>query len=377
MIVTRTERFTDWLFQGVHMNEVAATVGNGLLAGHIYFRYAHDFIKEGEKVLRSRSFITLSDGSVYELGAGAVSSKVTVIDHGVTSSGDVHLEVRGIDGSGIGVQSITRDVTIQYDDGKVPVLDEDQLKIIMSGLHDSLEESMVETAETVKAELREELNTIAIDVKQECAQATNAAKAELTSKINSEIATVSGKVDTEVATLNTSIASVDSKVEALRTYGESRIIVGQATVGQYTIPKGSHVNILYARFDNDTWHNPLMLHNESTGTLKLLTGISPRNRIATFFWTGALVISDGYNNFIEMQVRNKNGDTLAMSHFYLFRDAGSPSVLNRFQMSVDLFIKANDSAAILEDGVRIEFTRGGSNNVVLRSGGEFMYRIVE
>lgn len=370
MIVTRNERYTDWLFQAAHAGETEATHGVGLLSGHIYYRYSHDFLKEGEEIQREKSFIHLSDGSEYELGTGLSSEKITVIFHGTVSDGSVHIEVQGRPELGIGVHSIQRSVTISYDDGKVPVLDTDQLQGILTELSDSLSESMESTANAVKEELRTELNTIAIDVKQECTNTVNSATTALRGEMNTA-------VDTLRTETNTAIASVDSKVDALSTYGESRIIVGQATVGQYTIPKGSHVNILYARFDNANWHNSLLHHDESKGTIKLMTGISSRNRIATFFWTGALSISDGYNNFIEMQVRNQNGDTLAMSHFYLFRDAGSPSVLNRFQMSVDLFIKANDSAAILEDGVRIEFTRGGNNSVVLSSGGEFMYRIIE
>lgn len=367
MIVTRNERYTDWLFQGAHMHEVAATVGNGLLSGHIYFRYATDFLKDGERVLRSRSFIVLSDGSTYELGAGAVASKVTVIDHGLNAGGEVHLEVRGIDGSGIGVHSITRDVTIEYDDGKVPVLDEDQLKGIMSGLHDSLEESMIATAEAVKTELREELQTIAIDVKQECTQTTNAAKAEM-----------SAKIDAEIAEVESSVTTVDTKLSTLSANINISTINGMATIGQYTIPTGSHVNILHANFEDSRWHNPLLEYNASMKSLKLTTGISARNRMATFTWTGNLRVDDGFNGFVEMHVRNKNGDSLAMKHFYFLRNSGTPSVLTRVQMSVDLFIKANDSAAILEDGIRIEFTRsGGSPGVVLRSGGELMYRIVE
>lgn len=370
MIVTRNERYTDWVYQGVHMHEESATHGEGLLSGHIYYRYSHDFLKEGEEIQREKSFIHLSDGSEYELGTGLSSEKITVMYHGQTSDGSVHIEVRGNPSIGVGVQSIQRAVTIAYDDGKVPVLDTDQLQGIMTELHDSLSESMVATAETVKQELRNELNTIAIDVKQECASTTETA-------VNTLRTEMTATLDGVRAEVSTAVGAVDAKVGVLREYLDTHTIIGQGTIGQYTIPQGSFVNILYAPFNNSQWHNPLMYHNESTGTIKLMTGISTRNRMATFTWTGPLLVGEGYNNYIEMHVRNQNGDTLAMRHFYLFRSGGTPETLNRFQMSVDLFIKANDSAAILEDGVRIEFIRGGTNNVVLRSGGEFMYRITE
>lgn len=374
MIVTRNERYTDWLFQGVHMHEEAATVGNGLLSGHIYFRYATDFLKEGERILRSRSFIVLSDSSTYELGEGAVSSKVTVIDHGLTSGGEVHLEVRGIDGSGIGVHSITRDVTIEYDDGKIPVLDEDQLKVIMSGLHDSLEESMVETAEAVKAELREELQTIAIDVKQDCTNTVNASA----NTLRGEIASAVGVVDGRVSTVDERVTTVAESVTALNTTMDNRVIIGQGTTGQYTIPTGAYVNILHARFDNTVWTHPLMVHDETQKTLRLTTGISTRNRIATFTWTGNIRFdAENFNGYVYMMVKNVRGDALAVSTYFLSREKGLPANLSRIQMSVDLFIKANDSAAVLEEGVRIEFTRSTGANVVLTSGGELMYRVIE
>lgn len=366
MIVTRNERYTDWIYQGVHMHEQAATHGEGLLSGHIYYRYSHDFLKDGEEIQREKSFIHLSDGSEYELGTGLSSEKITVIYHGQTSDESIHIEVKGNPAIGVGVQSIQRAVTIAYDDGKIPVLDTDQLQGIITELHDSLSASMVATAEAVKEELRNELNTIAIDVKQECAQTTEAAKAEMVTKI-----------DSEVAEVETAVATVDTKLTALNENIDTRTIVGMATVGQYTIPVGSHVNILHGQFEDSRWHNPLLEYNDTLKTIKLTTGISPRNRMATFMWTGNLRIDDDYNNFIEMHIRNTRGDTLAMKHFYFFRSTSTPNVLTRVQMSVDLFIKANDSAAILEDGIRIEFTRGGTNGVVLRSGGELMYRIVE
>lgn len=49
MLVTRTEMFTDWSYEGAYMGEQAATVGIGLMSGHIYFRYAYDFLKMGRQ----------------------------------------------------------------------------------------------------------------------------------------------------------------------------------------------------------------------------------------------------------------------------------------------------------------------------------------
>lgn len=369
MIVTRNERYTDWLFQGVHMHEVAATVGNGLLSGHIYFRYATDFLKEGEKVLRSRSFIVLSDGSTYELGAGAVASKVTVIDHGLNASGEVHLEVRGIDGSGIGVHSITRDVTIEYDDGKVPVLDEDQLKGIMSGLHDSLEESMVETAEAVKTELREELQTIAIDVKQECAQTAEATKTELNSKIDlkaTELNAAIGAVSTEVTTVS---AKVDTVKSELVSSVSDKVRIGRWTFGQYTIGSAGFNNVLFAT-PTTMRGSDVFTHSGTNKSLVLNDPVTNVDRILRVSAVTTIEIPNGYAGHLVMHIRNIAGGTQCQDMLFLNRDHGLPQHNQFVFFDAEIFIPADISNhPIYGDGLRVEFIHSKSGaNVILKSG---------
>lgn len=376
MIVTRNERYTDWLFQGAHMHEEAATVGNGLLSGHIYFRYATDFLKEGERVLRSRSFIVLSDGSTYELGTGEVANKVTVIDHGVTSGGELHLEVRGVDGSGIGVHSITRDVTIEYDDGKVPVLDEDQLKGVIAELHDSLTDSMVGTAEAVKTELREELNTIAIDVKRECAQATEAAKVELNARITSE-----------TAALNSSVSEVSTKVNAVGAELSSAKdeLGNRISLLMETAPKicgWGHSGYFTARDDNwvnfiggaagDIGGNTEMI-SRSGNYFKVNGGAKPYDREFRVSVTGSITFvgAGDVSERVRFAARKKDNTTICQTGQY-FVATGTTGDLtyNNVQFELTMRIHANDADnPLLTDGITVSFGRIGRQQVRLTNPG--------
>lgn len=185
MIVTRTETYTDWVYQGAHAGEQAAWIGRGLLKGSIYFRYAYDFLNKGDTVTREVSHVHLSDGSTYELGTGLSSEKITISYEGQTDSNEVTLRVDGK--LGIGVSSITRNVTISYDDGKVPVLDTDQLEGVLDELSSSLTASMKDTAEVVKTELRNELSTKLIDLEE-----------KVDGKLKTQSDTIGGLIDEKV-----------------------------------------------------------------------------------------------------------------------------------------------------------------------------------
>lgn len=212
MIVTRTETYTDWVYQGAHAGEQAAWIGRGLLKGSIYFRYAYDFLNKGDTVTREVSHVHLSDGSTYELGTGLSSEKITISYEGQTDSNEVTLRVDGK--LGIGVSSITRNVTISYDDGKVPVLDTDQLEGVLDELSSSLTASMKDTAEVVKTELRNELSTKLIDLEE-----------KVDGKLKTQSDTIGGLIDEKVTAGDLAVKSeltqetsdlVSSTAESLR-----------------------------------------------------------------------------------------------------------------------------------------------------------------
>lgn len=278
MLITRTESYTDWVYQGALADETAAWNGVGLYEGSIYFRHSHDTLKPGERILREEFFVELSDGSTYPLGEGASRDKITIINHGTTSDGSVYLEVKGNPDFGVGVSRITQNITIEYDDGRVPVLDTDQLNEVLSQLNDSLTASMKDTADAVRSELREELRTGVEDSKQECNMRTDAVKTELERKISdaeyktdtvkneltqqfatlngnvlrienelqTEISTVSSKVDDARTTLD---SKIDAQVNALRSADtrimnlvDERIDIARWVLGQYTVAGNSGPN---------------------------------------------------------------------------------------------------------------------------------------
>lgn len=369
MIVTRNERYTDWVYQGVHMNEQAATHGEGLLSGHIYYRYSHDFLKSGEEIQREKSFIHLSDGSEYELGEGLSSEKIKVILHPLTSEGNVHLEVQGKPELGVGVQSIRRSVTIAYDDGKVPVLDTDQLNGIIAELHDSLSESMKDTAEAVKEELRTELNTIAIEVKQECDQKTVAAKAELNSRIDSETATLRSsvsEVSTKVDTVSTKVDTVRTElVEAI----EDKVRIARWTFGQYSIGNTDFNNILFST--PTTSGDGVFSYSANNKSLVLNTPVTNVDRILRVSVITTLEIPNGFAGHLVMHIRNIAGGTQAQSITFMNRDHGMPQHVQNVFFTTEIYVPADfTNHPIYGDGFRVEFihSKSGAGNVVLKSG---------
>lgn len=173
MLVTKTTRYTDWSFQGVHANEVGATVGNGLLFGFIYFRHSYDFLQEGDKVIREVHLVELSDGTITEMRDARqehrvnIQDKINIVSHGIQPDGTVCLQVFGKVDVGIGVSRVLRDVTVEYDDGRIPVLGDAQLGTILEQLKESLTQSMKDTAEAIKTELRNELDSRLTNTKEE------------------------------------------------------------------------------------------------------------------------------------------------------------------------------------------------------------------
>lgn len=374
MIITRTETYTDWIFQSAHANEVAATVGRGLLKGHIYFRYAYDILKEGDTVDREVSHVHLSDGSVYELGTGLSSEKITIVYHGLTSDGSVYISVDGH--MGVGVSSITRTLTISYDDGKVPVLDTEQLNGMLGELKGSLTESMTNTANAVKEELRSELNTKLIDLNDHVGSTLTKHTAEMKQVISSGDDALSGRITSVESALTSKVSTVETTLKESIEFNKtfvlakigSKIKMGQWAIGQYTVGSGMFNNVLSAEPSFMGNGDDAFKWNSDKKSLKLdIFSSDESHRILRVAYTGNVDIPEGYNGYLSMTIRNTAGGTLARQMIPLLRSNSMLPNVENMQFYVELFIPKGDHP-IYTDGVRIEFGNNGPNGVVLRSG---------
>lgn len=355
MLITRTEMFTDWVFQGAHAGEQAATVGRGLMRGHIYFRYADDFLKAGETIQREISFVELSDGSTYELGGGSSAEKITIIDHGVVS-GEVHLEVIGKDGVGVGVNRILRHVTIQYDDGKIPVLDTEQLDGILDSLSESLTQSMVDTANAVKTELRSELSANLTDVQikmQNDAQGrVDAAKEELTDGID----LMDTKIDSQVGALVARLDALDATIRNAPAIKAAR----WDTPGNYTLREGVTTNLL------DTPPTPVMVSDmfeldNANKSFKITGGAHAKPRVLRVIITTSLEANEVCNGNVYLSLRDAQNSVIVQTLWNIDRSK-MDSRTNGVQFSFDMVVDANSSThPALTSGIRVvAFNRTGA-----------------
>lgn len=368
MKVTRTERYTDWVFQGAHAGEVAARVGVGLFRGSIYFRHAHDNLQSGDTIDREEFFVELSDGSNYELGQGASGEKVSIVNHGVTSSGDVYLEVVGRDDFGVGVSKVYRSVTISFDDGKVPVLDTEQLNGILNDLKGSLTESMQNTADAVKQEAFEKVDTMGIALKDSCNSAVNSAKAEVEAKVtelndrfesnksdvgrqmatlNSQWMEAETKLDAKIGTVQEDVNSVRKELEAgIQSLNQFNVAMWLPT-GPIVVGSGINKRILD--------HEVTILQSDNVFTHGMDGSVilkeSPYDRVLTLTMTAGMSLSEtpkgGYWYFF---IADKSGKLITQSVFPVM-----PGSVNNFyltQSSVRLFIpRGNSHVAVADEGV--------------------------
>lgn len=337
MKITRTERYTDWVFQGAHAGEVAARVGVGLFRGSIYFRHAHDNLQSGDTVDREEFFVELSDGSNYELGNGASGEKVSIVNHGVTSSGDVYLEVSGKDELGVGVSKVYRDVTISFDDGKVPVLDTEQLNGILNDLKSSLTESMQDTADAVKKEAFEKVETMGIELKDSCKSTVDSAKKD---------------VEAQVSTLDTKIVSVQSDItnirkeleEGIKGMNQFNVALWQPTTGKY-ISSGKTENII------DTGTAIIQSDNVFTHGMdgSIILKESVFDRVLTITMTAGMVLSaNPQGGYWYLFIGDKDGGLITQSVFPVM--ASDVRNFYQTQTSVRLFIPRGDSHPVVSNG---------------------------
>lgn len=350
MIVTRTESYTDWVFQGAHAGEVAARVGVGLFRGSIYFRHAHDNLKAGDEIVREEFFVELSDGTKYKLGAGASAEKISVIQEPMTSSGEVHLEVVGKDSVGVGVSRVTRNVSISYDDGRVPVLDTDQLNIVIAELNDSLTASMVDTAEKVKDELREELNTGVSDAKQACSDATSAVKTELTSQIT----------------------TIQSSIKDLLEAAKYRAPVARWTIAVNSVSSNTARNLLDIAPTNK-FGSALFVYNENTKAVTLTADAFGVPRVLRVDLALNLsTTSDFGDDDIALVVWDKSTNSviarnvLRLSYNKL---AESESLVSYLQFGAHLYVGADASNhTVTKDGIAVHLHNYGRGDITLHPG---------
>lgn len=407
MLVTRQEQFTAWIYQGAHMGERAATVGVGLMDGYIYFRPSNDSIGSDERILRDKYYVELSDETEYPLGEGESAHKITIKDLGYLN-GEARVQVIGKPEVGVGVSRILRRVTIEYDDGKVPVLDTDQLNGILAELNDNLEQSMVGTAEAVKEELRQEVANSVIDTKSYCdTKITEASEALSTSiesvrgEMRSSVTNLDTKVDATTARLDskidTSVTGMDTKVSSLRTELDSRIVLVENSVtsmdseiesmrtdltgaieervrlarwsfGQYSISNTAFNNILFsapATMSGDT----VFTYNADNKSLVLNTPPTSVDRMLRLSVITTLEVPNNWAGHLVMHVRNIAGGTQTQTIVFLNRDHGLPQHVQNVFFETELCIPGNfENHPLYGAGFRIEFIHSKSGNVVLKSG---------
>lgn len=387
MLVTRTETFTDWSYEGAHMGEQAATVGIGLMSGHIYFRYAYDFLQAGESVQRERSFIELSDGSIYELGTGESAEKITVIDHGLTSGGEVYLEVIGKPEIGVGVSRILRHVTIEYDDGKVPVLDTEQLEEVMTELSEHLTQSMVDTAEAVKQELRNELNTSVADVQVNMQNVLQERLTETKSEINGNVNEVREdltETNTKVSEVSSALDGwVDSATESMNrlTARLDALVIPSIqdtqgfTPGQYTTQHGNTVNLLHAL--PNSWVNSWCVYRPQLKTVSLEGGhVSQSNRILRAILTTNLNIGADALGPLHISLRNDQDVVICQTTMFINRTKMPERLLNCQFILETLIPAGNSTHSAIQNGVRISGYNACGAQVIFESGATIRFELL-
>lgn len=369
MLITRTETFTDWIYQGAHAGEQAAHVGVGLFKGTIYFRYAHDFLKAGDIIQREESFVHLSDGSTYPLGQGLSSEKITITYHGLDSGGEVILEVEGKPDMGVGVSRVTRNVTIQYDDGKVPVLDTDQLNGMLSGLTESLTESMVDTANAVKEELREELKTGLIDTSQELVRLCNVSKQDaITEAVAEADETSKARI---LVSRNEIAAEVDQKIASTAKYH----IAQWGRLGQSLIAPNTAGTLFLANNVTYNLASDVITHNQNSNSVKLLQSDKPRVFSMQY---SARMTFDLALTHAHWGIRFKDtaGNILEADYFTLEKVSNYGNGLPRIAKRLDVFIPAGLTHPAVNQGIIAEVWNSSEKNIAFNNM-EFILTVVE
>lgn len=381
MLVTRTEMFTDWSYEGVHPGEQAATVGIGLASGHIYYRYSHDFLKSGESIQRERSFVELSDGTTYELGSGASAEKININYHGLTGSGEIYIEVSGSK-FGVGVSRILRHVTIEYDDGKVPVLDTDQLKGILAELSDNLTDSMVTTAESVKGELRSELQTKLIDVKvdlqNQCNETVQNSAEAIRAEIDEAVQGVQEDLSDWSDTTGETLDRMNSMIASQEKRSDSRIYIAQIPLaGKFTsIAQNRQLNLLTNQTTSGILYGDDIFTLTGSGEdalIRVADGVDMSNNrvLSVNVLLDSLEVSDPTNNagFCFMQLRDSTNAIQSQTAFFFNREHGWPKVNPFIQTQVSVFIpKGLDAGTLLSGGFKVTLVHYSKGTINISGG---------
>lgn len=392
MLVTRTVTSTSWMYQGAQAYEKAAWVGVGLFYGFIYFRNAYDNLNKGERVLRTEFFVELSDGSTYPLGDGASREKITITNLGINPDGNVSLKVEGRDDMGIGVHRILRHDTIEFDDGRVPVLDTDQLNGILAELNDSLTTSMVNTAEAVKAELRDELQTGMIDVKDQMESSVNSkihnAREEISTEIDQDVEAVksdlSGIMDSKVeAAKGELLTNVDSKISVAKedTLRETDVRISNAKVdlnqvwtdkinskirnlpgvagftlpGHYTIETGYRTNMMDTAVSFST--DGSFSYSKDNKSVILADGVSQEHRIVTVTAQVTFKCSDiSAKGYIYMQIVNPSNTVYAQDAYFFDRTSQAYSTESKMCFKTSIFLRGGTADhPLFTTGLQVKF----------------------
>lgn len=378
MIVTRTESYSDWVYQGAYAGELAASVGVGLFKGFIYFRHAHDNLQAGHTIDREEFFVELSDGTKYLLGTGLSGEKIQVLNHGVTNDGNVHLEVIGNEDIGVGVSRITRNVTISFDDGKVPVLDTEQLNEILGSLEGSLTDSMKNTAEAVKTELRDELATKVEDVRQECSKATATVngnviriEGELSDKITSASLASNAYTDATKTELAGKITSLEKTIEELRGLTKYRSPVARWNIPVTSIPSNNAFNLLdkapsaqfgSGEFKYNDVHKSINISEKAFGIPRIFRVDLSLNISTSSDFDGDLAIV--------LWDKSDGGEVIGRAFTRIDYDKlGGGSRISFMQLSASLYVGGNAKEhPLTKNGVSVHLHNYGVGDLTIQSG---------
>lgn len=267
----------------------------------------------------------------------------------------MYLEVHGKPEYGVGVYRITQNITIEFDDGRVPVLDTEQLNEVLSKLNDSLTESMKNTAEAVKKELRDELDTGVTDAKQECSDDINSAKEELSKRITKnadDVTRLSNRLD-------------------------SRVCVGRWALPRTTAlagsgsPSSGFLNLLETSPTGMFGRTDIFKYNAANKSLTVPKEQFSLPRILRVDLTLNLTLNSDFDDELEMLLMNREGNTIYGRSIISLKASNYQinGKVNAVQLSSHMYIGINPTDhPLVTDGLRVAIHNTAQSQVTIEGG---------
>lgn len=371
MLTTKQAEYVVWIYQGAGMGATAATVGEGLMDGYIYFRPTDDFLNEGERILRDDYYVDLSDGSEYVLGQGASSSKVHITNLAYLN-GDARIKVTGIPDVGVGVARIVRRVVIEYNDNRVAVLDEAQLNTVTKDLHDEVSKSLEALNTDVKAVLRQEMESLGNELKDTLHDEITEADNEVLLKVDNRISTLRGEIEPRIITLESDLKTLTGTIESINTNLtaalDAKARIGRWSFGQYTVSPNNFNNVLFAP-PTVIKGDPVYIYSTQNKAIALDQTFAGVDRIFKATCTATIEVPDGYAGYVTLHLRNVVGGTYAQDMKFISRANGLSNVPPAVQFTVELYIPEDAHGhPLYSQGLRLEYNNTGPANIVVKPG---------